>query len=170
MDNIIRDYFLTNNKKSLNKITENEAGYIGQSIWNYISITYGKNTISNIINLTKLLRNPEKAISSSLGINFNDLIANWSNFYSSNINIYKRNTIQSNLELLEKYDKVIDLKIGPNNNYILFSSVKNNYKKLHLLNRNSEKIKIIDKIKEHRSPGLPLSTLLRIQVDRKSVV
>ena len=70
MDNIIRDYFLTDNKKSLNKITENEAGYIGQSIWNYISITYGKNTISNIINLTKLLRNPEKAISSSLGINF----------------------------------------------------------------------------------------------------
>ena len=64
MDNIIRDYFLTDNKKSLNKITENEAGYIGQSIWNYISITYGKNTISNIINLTKLLRNPEKAISS----------------------------------------------------------------------------------------------------------
>ena len=126
MDNIIRDYFLTDNKKSLNKITENEAGYIGQSIWNYISITYGKNTISNIINLTKLLRNPEKAISSSLGINFNNLITNWSNFYSSNINIYERNTIQSNLELLEKYDKVIDLKLGPNNNYILFSSVKNN--------------------------------------------
>ena len=93
MDNIIRDYFLTDNKKSLNKITENEAGYIGQSIWNYISITYGKNTISNIINLTKLLRNPEKAISSSLGISFNDLITNWSNFYSSNINIYERNTI-----------------------------------------------------------------------------
>lgn len=149
MDNIIRDYFLTDNKKSLNKITENEAGYIGQSIWNYISITYGKNTISNIINLTKLLRNPEKAISSSLGINFNNLITNWSNFYSSNINIYERNTIQSNLELLEKYDKVIDLKLGPNNNYILFSSIKNNYKKLHLVNRNSEKIKIIDKTKDN---------------------
>ena len=85
MDNVIRDYFLTENKKSINKITESQSKYIGQSIWNYISITYGKNTISNIINLTKLLRNPEKAIASSLGINFNNLINNWSNFYNSNI-------------------------------------------------------------------------------------
>ena len=128
MDNIIRDYLLTESKKSINKITENQAGYIGQSIWNYISITYGKNTISNIINLTKLLRNPEKAISSSLGINFNNLINNWSDFYSSSINDFERNYNESNLESLEKYDKIIDLKIDENNNYILFSSIKKNYK------------------------------------------
>ena len=151
MDNVIRDYFLTQNKKSLNKITQNKAGYIGQSIWNYISTTYGKNTISNIINLTKLLRNPEKAISSSLGINFNDLINNWSNFYSSNINNFKRNYNKSNFESLEKYDDIIDLKLDADNNYILFSSIKNNYKKLELLNRNSKKIKIIDKIKNNTS-------------------
>jgi len=54
MDNIIRDYFLTQNRKKIKKITEDQSGYIGQSIWNYISITYGKNTISNIINLAKI--------------------------------------------------------------------------------------------------------------------
>ena len=151
MDNIIRDYFLTESKKSINKITENQAGYIGQSIWNYISITYGKNTISNIINLTKLLRNPEKAISSSLGINFNNLINNWSDFYSSSINNFERNYNESNLESLEKYDKIIDLKIDENNNYILFSSIKKNYKKLVLLNRKSKKIKVIDKTKNNSS-------------------
>ena len=64
MDNVIRDYFLTKQKKSLNKISDEQSKYIGQSIWNYISVTYGKNTISNIINLTKIIRNPEKAISS----------------------------------------------------------------------------------------------------------
>ena len=85
MDNIIRDYFLTQNKKKLKKITEIKSGYIGQSIWNYISITYGKRSISNIINLTKIIRNPEKAIASSLGLPFNDFINNWSNFYSNKI-------------------------------------------------------------------------------------
>ncbi|MEL0008416.1 MAG: hypothetical protein VW741_00950 [Flammeovirgaceae bacterium] len=149
MDNIIRDYFLTENKKSLNKISEDQAGYIGQSIWNYISITYGKNTISNIINLTKLLRNPEKAISSSLGINFNNLIDNWSNFYLSNINSFERSYNESNFESLDKYDNIIDLKLDEGNNYILFSSIKNNYKKLVLLNRNSKKYKVIDKSKNN---------------------
>ena len=85
MDNIVRDYFLTTNKKSLNKINNEYSKFIGQSIWNYISITYGKNTISNIINLTKIIRSPEKAISSSLGISFNAFIENWSNFYNKNI-------------------------------------------------------------------------------------
>ncbi len=151
MDNIIRDYFLTNNKKSINKITENKAGFIGQSIWNYISITYGKNTISNIINLTKLLRNPEKAIASSLGINFNSLINNWSDFYNTNINEeFNRTTIKSTLESTGKYDNIIDLKVDPENEYILFSSIKKNYKKLILFNKNSKKVKVIDKSKDNK--------------------
>ena len=151
MDNIIRDYFLTNNKKSINKITENKAGFIGQSIWNYISITYGKNTISNIINLTKLLRNPEKAIASSLGINFNSLINNWSDFYNANINEeFNRTTIKSTLESTGKYDNIIDLKVDPENEYILFSSIKKNYKKLILFNKNSKKVKVIDKSKDNK--------------------
>ena len=90
MDNIIRDYFLTEDKKSINKITESQSGFIGQSIWNYISIVYGKNTISNIINLAKIIRNPERAISSSLGISFENFINEWSEYYfqriSSNFN------------------------------------------------------------------------------------
>ena len=146
MDNVIRDYFLTENKKSINKITESQSKYIGQSIWNYISITYGKNTISNIINLTKLLRNPEKAIASSLGINFNNLINNWSNFYNSNI-IQDFNRVITKPE--NRYSGVIDLKVDPNNEFILFSSIKKNHKKLNLVNKESNKIKIIDKSKNN---------------------
>ena len=146
MDNVIRDYFLTENKKSINKITESQSKYIGQSIWNYISITYGKNTISNIINLTKLLRNPEKAIASSLGINFNNLINNWSNFYNSNI-IQDFNRVITKPE--NRYSGVIDLKVDPNNEFILFSSIKKNHKKLSLVNKESNKIKIIDKSKNN---------------------
>ena len=47
MDNVIRDYFLTQDLKKVKKITDQNAGIIGQSIWNYISIIYGKNIISN---------------------------------------------------------------------------------------------------------------------------
>ncbi len=146
MDNVIRDYFLTENKKSINKITESQSKYIGQSIWNYISITYGKNTISNIINLTKLLRNPEKAIASSLGINFNNLINNWSDFYNSSIT-QDFNRVINKPE--NGHSGVIDLKVDPNNKFILFSSVKKNHKKLSLVNKESNKIKVIDKSKNN---------------------
>ena len=108
MDNIIRDYFLTQNKKKLKKITKIKSGYIGQSIWNYISVTYGKGSISNIINLTKIIRNPEKAIASSLGLSFDNFINNWSNFYSN---------------------KIREDFLLPNDSSIILAEINNKYKK-----------------------------------------
>ena len=149
MDNVIRDYFLTKQKKSLNKISDEQSKYIGQSIWNYISVTYGKNTISNIINLTKIIRNPEKAISSSLGINYNNFIQNWSNYYYSSIsNRYSRDELEnSELNQVNNYGKVIDLKKNLSGDFILFSAIKGNYKRLLLYNIKQKKFKVLDRIK-----------------------
>ena len=149
MDNVIRDYFLTKQKKSLNKISDEQSKYIGQSIWNYISVTYGKNTISNIINLTKIIRNPEKAISSSLGINYNNFIQNWSNYYYSSIsNRYSRDELEnSKLNQVNNYGKVIDLKKNLSGDFILFSAIKGNYKRLLLYNIKQKKFKVLDRIK-----------------------
>ncbi len=149
MDNVIRDYFLTKQKKSLNKISDEQSKYIGQSIWNYISVTYGKNTISNIINLTKIIRNPEKAISSSLGINYNNFIQNWSNYYYSSIsNRYSRDELEnSELNQVNNYGKVIDLKKNLSGDFILFSAIKGNYKRLLLYSIKQKKFKVLDRIK-----------------------
>ena len=149
MDNVIRDYFLTKQKKSLNKISDEQSIYIGQSIWNYISVTYGKNTISNIINLTKIIRNPEKAISSSLGINYNNFIQNWSNYYYSSISSrYSRDELRNpELNQVNNFGKVIDLKKNQSGEFILFSAIKGNYKRLVLYNIKQKKFKVLDKIK-----------------------
>ena len=149
MDNVIRDYFLTKQKKSLNKISDEQSKYIGQSIWNYISVTYGKNTISNIINLTKIIRNPEKAISSSLGINYNNFIQDWSNYYYSSIsNRYSRDELEnSELNQVNNYGKVIDLKKNLSGDFILFSAIKGNYKRLLLYSIKQKKFKVLDRIK-----------------------
>ena len=149
MDNVIRDYFLTKQKKSLNKISDEQSKYIGQSIWNYISVTYGKNTISNIINLTKIIRNPEKAISSSLGINYNNFIQNWSNYYYSNIsNKYIRDELENpELNQVNNFGKIIDLKKNQSDEFILFSAIKGNYKRLVLYNIKQKKFKVLDRIK-----------------------
>jgi len=150
MDNIIRDYFLTQNRKKIKKITEDQSGYIGQSIWNYISITYGKNTISNIINLAKIIRNPEKAISSSLGLSFDELIMNWSDYYYDKIknNFIREDNLSSRISTInKKFNKIIDLKTNPVNNKIILTVNHNNYKKIVLYNIELEKFKTIDRLK-----------------------
>jgi hypothetical protein len=40
----------------------------GQSIWNYIAERYGYTTIQNILNLTRITRDVEVGISSSLNV------------------------------------------------------------------------------------------------------
>ncbi len=152
MDNVIRDYFLTEDKKSINKITEKESGFIGQSIWNYISIVYGDNTISNIINLAKIIRNPERAISSSLGINFENFINEWSEYYSQRISSnFEREKKESNkIEIKNKnIGKIIDLKYNPGKDQLLITSVKRNLKKIFIYYLKSQKLKVIDRIKDN---------------------
>ena len=104
MDNILRDYS-THRSKKIKNINNNQSEYIGQSMWNYISIQYGKSNISNILNLSKIIRNPGRAISSALGISFEDFIINWANYYSESINNRFKNLkmIRINLELNLKF-------------------------------------------------------------------
>ena len=150
MDNVIRDYFLTQNKKKLKKITEIKSGYIGQSIWNYISVTYGKGSISNIINLTKIIRNPEKAIASSLGLSFNNFINNWSNFYSNKIKgdyILPNDSSITLTEINNRYKKINDIKINSLSDKYVFSTEGKNYKKIILYNEKNKKFKTIDRLK-----------------------
>ena len=152
MDNIIRDYFLTEDKKNINKITESKSGFIGQSIWNYISIVYGENTISNIINLAKIIRNPERAISSSLGISFENFINEWSEYYSQRIssNFVREKIVSNKIEIKKKnIGKIIDLKYNPGNDQLLITSIKKNHKKIFVYDIINKKLKVIDRIKDN---------------------
>ena len=45
-----------------------EAERVGHSIWNYIVQKYGRDNVSNILNLTRIIRNEQSSISSTLGV------------------------------------------------------------------------------------------------------
>ena len=104
MDNRLRDYFRLSDKKTINKINNNKSEFIGQSIWNFIAIEYGKSNISNILNLTKIIRNPEKSMSSALGVSFDELIMMWSEFYNSSENFEDVDSFQ--ILKQRKYTKI----------------------------------------------------------------
>jgi hypothetical protein len=65
----------------LSNLRGKDAELIGQSIWHYIALKYGKDNISNILNLTRIIRNEQSSITSTLGISFSKFQREWRAFY-----------------------------------------------------------------------------------------
>lgn len=53
----------------------------GQSVWNYIAERYGYTTIQNILNLTRITRDVEVGISSSLNVPYKVFLKDWLAYY-----------------------------------------------------------------------------------------
>ncbi|MGI4740375.1 MAG: hypothetical protein ACRYG7_34820 [Janthinobacterium lividum] len=53
----------------------------GQSIWNYIAERYGYGAVQNILNLTRITRDVEVGISSSLNVPYKVFLRNWVTYY-----------------------------------------------------------------------------------------
>lgn len=67
--------------QKLSSLKDADAELVGQSIWNYIALKYGKENISNILNLTRIIRNEQSSITSTLGVSFNKFLREWKSFY-----------------------------------------------------------------------------------------
>ncbi len=82
MDDYIRQLVRTKKINKSLKLTGVEAELVGQSVWNYIVEKYGKSSISNILNYTRVIRNEQKSVLITLGISFKQLISDWKEYYS----------------------------------------------------------------------------------------
>ena len=82
MDDYIRQLMHTRKASHATKLSGKQAAYVGQSIWNFITEKYGKSSMANILNYTRVTRNEEKSISLTLGITFHQLLIEWQHFYS----------------------------------------------------------------------------------------
>lgn len=81
MDDYLRDYMGRKKIGKLKQIDKESATIIGQSIWNYIAVKYGESNISNILNLTRIIRKEENSIANTLGVSFKTFLDDWQNYY-----------------------------------------------------------------------------------------
>lgn len=82
MDDFVRQLITENKTNRALRMTGPEAALVGQSIWNFIVEKYGKSSINNILNYTRIIRNEERSILITLGIPFRQLMVDWKNYYS----------------------------------------------------------------------------------------
>lgn len=81
MDDFVRQLVKSKKINRALRLTDKEAALVGQSIWNYIVEKYGKSSINNILNYTRIIRDEEKSVLITLGVPFKQLLSDWKNFY-----------------------------------------------------------------------------------------
>jgi hypothetical protein len=81
MDDYARQLVQSKQATKALRFSDNEAALFGQSLWNYIVEKYGKSSINNILNYTRIIRNEEKSIFITIGVPFKQLMVDWKAFY-----------------------------------------------------------------------------------------
>jgi len=146
MDNYVRDMIRNKNLKNLAKFTGEDAELIGQSVWNFIAERFGAHQVSNILNLTRIIRNEERSISGTLGIPYKSFLAEWSNYYLEQTSFIDQNYIlpdkSGKVDSNKKGVDIKDVKISPEGNYYAYTTnYKGKYKViLRRIDKNKEKV------------------------------
>lgn len=110
MDDYLRDYMSRKKIKKLNQIRGESAAIVGQSIWNYIAVRYGESNISNVLNLTRIIRKEENSIGNTLGLSFKTFINDWQNYYLlQRVEVDENYTKANEDNVLDKIKGVKDL-------------------------------------------------------------
>jgi Tol biopolymer transport system component len=82
MDDYIRQLMRTRKPKKITRLGGKEAALAGQAVWNFIAEKYGKSSVGNILNYTRITRNEEKSVLITLGVTFKQLMSEWYKYYS----------------------------------------------------------------------------------------
>ncbi|MCZ8354941.1 MAG: BamA/TamA family outer membrane protein [Cyclobacteriaceae bacterium] len=126
MDDYARELVMTKKPSRFSRLAGKEAALAGQSFWNYIAERYGKSSIHNVLNYTRVTRNEEKSLQITLGVNYKRLLIDWENYYkqmATQVNESYLNPDKKNL-LTKKTDQTISYtaaKISPDGRYLAFS-------------------------------------------------
>jgi hypothetical protein len=113
LDDFVRDINFSRRVRQPANYVGKDAYLIGHSIWNYVAERYGRSNIGNILNLTRIIRNEENAISGTLGMPFPTFLRDWKNFY------------QSQNQVNEGF-----LNVPPKNQRLSLNLLKKNYRQL----------------------------------------
>lgn len=126
MDDFIRQFMRKSKPKKLGKLEGREAALAGQSVWNFIGEKYGKSSIANILNYTRVTRNEEKSILITLGISFKQLMTEWQQYYAEMEAVVSKSYVvppDSNIFTLfhNKTTQFTTVKISPDGRYIAYA-------------------------------------------------
>lgn len=126
MDDYIRQLIVTRRARKATKLSGVDAALVGQSIWNFIAEKFGKSSVANILNYTRVTRNEEKSILITLGITFKQLIAEWRAYYIDMEKVTAESYVFPNdtTTFTQRHNRTTEfttVKISPDARYIAYA-------------------------------------------------
>ena len=105
-------YISAAQSKRLKSLKGEEAEVVGQSIWHFIALKYGKDNISNILNLTRIIHDEQSSITSTLGVSFSKFMQEWTDFYLKGVPVHAPEAQEKPVEVVKPVKRFLDLKPG----------------------------------------------------------
>lgn len=145
LDDYMRDLSLTRPVKKPGLLAGAEAERVGHSIWNYIVQKYGRDNVSNILNLTRIIRNEQSSIASTLGIPYNRFLRDWRDYYTGMANAvtqsYQAGADDFQLKIGSANDKsaLVSLKLSPDKQFFAYSVLRDGKFTVEVVNTTTRK-------------------------------
>jgi hypothetical protein len=165
MDDYIRQLMRTKKARRATKLTGKEGALVGQSIWNFITEKYGKSSMANILNYTRVTRNEEKSILITLGISFKQMLAEWQRYYGEMEAVVSKSYVDppDSARFVEHHNRTTEfttVKLSPDGRYLAYAeNDRGRYiVKVRILESGKEKIiigggsKVINQRVDYRQP------------------
>ncbi|HLL96204.1 MAG TPA: hypothetical protein VK404_14585 [Spirosoma sp.] len=145
LDDYMRDVALTRPVKKPGLLSGVEAERVGHSIWNYIVQKYGRDNVSNILNLTRIIRNEQSSIASTLGISYNRFLRDWRDYYAGMANTvaqsYQAGADDFQIKIGSADDKssLVSLKLSPDKQFFAYAVMRDGKFNVEVVNTTTRK-------------------------------
>jgi Tol biopolymer transport system component len=150
LNDYMRDFFKNRNVRKPTLLTGNDATMIGHSIWNYIAEKYGKDKISDILNLTRIIRNEQTSITSTLGVSsYNRFLRDWRAYYVNQTKTIEQNYVDPNPSWKLKLNELTAseansvIKVSPDKKWTAVSEIKNGRYRVNLIDSETGSKKVL---------------------------
>ena len=81
LDGQMREGIRTGDFKKFDRLSSDQQQIVGHSIWKYIELKYGANTVADVLYMAKVNRNIENGFLYVIGLSYEELVNEWFSFY-----------------------------------------------------------------------------------------
>lgn len=148
MEDHLRDGIMSGRFRRLNKLSPEEAAFVGHSIWHYIDEVYGKSTVGNLQYLARINRSVDNGFLFALGVNLNETLQNWYKYYVARFNNeVKYTNPREDKDLIKirhrQETEYYQPRLSPDGRYVAYASNNLGRYKIHLMDLEHHKKKVI---------------------------
>lgn len=147
LDNRFRDMIVNGKVNDITKLNGKEATLAGHAFWKFVSDKYSDRSVASVVNMTRNIRNYDKAILYSLGTSFEILYAASIQYYKERYEIdLNRNIPVQNKAIATKKNRVYSqFKVSKTKGHIAYVTNQEGQEKIWLIKNGQTKAKRIYK-------------------------